>query len=101
MLSFLPGGAAAPFFLASRPDPGFTVGPLYVRALVAPELGTLSVDILWSLGVPTGRNMAKVIEGDLFLLWPSAVLPAPELGPPDPELVRYVAQRGFVSIEEG
>jgi hypothetical protein len=101
LLSFLPAGAAGQVFLASRPDPGFTLGPLYVRALVAPELGTLSVDILWSLGVPTGRSMAKVIEGDLFLLWPSAVLPTPDLGPPDRELIRYVEQRGFVSIEEG
>lgn len=101
LVGVLPAGAAGQVFLASHPDPGFTIGPLYVSASVTPELGALTVDLFWSLGVPPGKSMAKVIEGDLFLLWPSAVLPAPNLGPPDAELIRFVEGRGYVSIEDG
>ena len=101
LVGVLPVSAAAQVFLASHPDPGFTVGPLYLSATVTPELGTVTVDLFWSLWVPPGKDMAKVIKGDLFLLWPSAVLPAPNLGRPDAELVRFVEQRGYVSIEEG
>src|SRR5881396_1273000 len=39
LVGVLPAGAAAQVFLASHPDPGFTVGPLYLSASVTPELG--------------------------------------------------------------
>jgi hypothetical protein len=100
-LGVLPGGAAGQVFLGSRPNPGVTVGPLYVRASVTQDMDVLAVDIFWSLVAPPGRTLASVAEGDLFLLWPSAVLPASDLGPPDAELVRFIEQRGFTSIEEG
>lgn len=99
LLGAHPMGAAGQVFLTSQPDPGFTVGPLYIRASVTPELGALDVDVFWSLGV--SERGGKPIEGDLFLLWPSAVVGVPNLGPADPELVAYVEKRGFVSIEEG
>jgi hypothetical protein len=100
LLAGLPAGSAAQVFLASRPNPGYTVGPLYVRASVTPELGDLAVDVLWSLVLPPGGTAAAV-AGDLFLLWPSAVLPVPSLGPTDPATVRYVEERGFSPIEDG
>jgi hypothetical protein len=100
LLGGLPAGSAAQVFLASRPNPGFTVGPLYVRASVTPELGDLTVDVFWSLVLPEGAPTSAA-EGDLVLLWPSAVIPVPNLGAPDPATVRYVEDRGFASIEDG
>ena len=101
VLGVLATGAEGQVFLASRPNPSFTVGPLYINASVTPDVGVLSVDIIWSLVVPPGRSMASTVEGDLFLLWPSAVVGAQNLGPVDAEVVRYVEQRGFTSIDEG
>src|SRR5438552_7896037 len=86
--------------MASRPHPPVTIGPLYVRASVAPEMADLPVDIFWSLVLPEGAG-ASDAEGDLFLLWPSALIPVPNLGQPDPTVTRYVEERGFASIEEG
>jgi hypothetical protein len=34
-----PSAAGAQVFLASRPDPEFEIGPLFVRASVEPSLG--------------------------------------------------------------
>jgi hypothetical protein len=100
LLGGLPAGSAAQVFLASRPHPAVTIGPLYVRASVTPDMAQLPVDIFWSLVLPPGAPAAAA-EGDLFLLWPSAVLPAGNLGPADPTIVRYIEERGFVSIEDG
>ena len=99
LLGGLPAGSGAQVFLASRPNPPFTVGPLYVGASVTPEVGDLTVDISWSLVVPPGG--ADPAEGDLFLLWPSAVIPAANLGPTDPATVQFVEKRGFAPIEDG
>jgi hypothetical protein len=95
-----PGPAGAQVFLAARPDPSFTIGPLFVVAGVAPERGPVTVDVLWSLVTPPERS-AAVAAQDLYLLWPSAVTGDPALGRPDPELARYVGGRGFGVIEEG
>jgi hypothetical protein len=100
LLGGLPAGSAAQVFLASRPHPEFTVGPLYIRASVTPELADLVVDVFWSLVLPPGAP-ASAGQGDLVLLWPSAVISASGLGPADPTVVRYVEERGFVSIEDG
>lgn len=99
LLGGLPAGSAAQVFLASRPNPPFTVGPLYVRAAVTPELGDLAIDISWSLVLPAGATAPT--EGDLFLLWPSHVLPVAKLGPGDPATIEYVEKRGFSNIEDG
>jgi hypothetical protein len=99
-LAALPAESPAQVFMASRPNPPFTIGPLYVRASVAPEQTELPVDVTFSLVIPPGTPAASV-EGDLFLLWPSALVPVPELGAGDPTLAKYVEARGFVSIEEG
>ena len=100
LLGGLPAESAAQVFMASRANPPFTVGPLYVSASVSPGVTDLPVDILWSLVLPAGAS-ASDAAGDLFLLWPSALIPVPNLGQPDPALARYVEERGFVSIEEG
>src|SRR5882672_11154013 len=100
LLAGLPSISAAQVFLASRPHPPYTVGPLYVLASVSPEMSELPIDISWSLVLSTSAQ-ASDAEGDLFLLWPSALIPVANLGPPDPALTRYVEERGFVSIEEG
>jgi hypothetical protein len=100
LLGGLPAGSAAQVFLASRPEPGFTVGPLYIRASVTQEPGDLAVDVFWGLVAPPGAQ-ASALAGDLVLLWPSAVVPIPELGPADPATVGFIEQRGFVSIEDG
>lgn len=87
-------------FLASRPNPDFTVGPLFVRATVTPALGAAQVDILFSLVIPPARSGAA-IEQDLYLLWPDEVDRLTAEGAPDPALAKYVEERGFTVIHEG
>jgi hypothetical protein len=76
------------------------LGPLFVRASVSPALGGTTVDILWSLVIPPTRSGADVAQ-DLYLLWPDEVDGLTTPGPPDPALVRYVAERGFTVVGEG
>jgi hypothetical protein len=90
----------AQLFLASKPDPRFAIGPLFVQAFVTPALGNIAVDVLFSVDVPANRSGAD-IEQDLFLLWPSAVVPDPALGKPEPALERYLTERGFFVIDSG
>ncbi len=82
LLAGSPLAAEAQVFLASRPHPQFTVGPLFIRARVGPEPGPTPVDVLWSLAIPPGVSAADV-EQDLYLLWPGEVVPDPGAGPPD------------------
>jgi hypothetical protein len=95
-----PGAAHAQLFLASRPDPTFAIGPLFVQASVRPDLGPIVVDVLFSIDVPPTRSAAD-LEQDLFLVWPSAVVPDRAAGPPDPALEKYLAARGFDVIDSG
>lgn len=100
-LLLAPSGAAhAQVFIAERPHPPFTVGPLFVRARVSPDLGPVAVDIFWSLSIPTGRSATEVAQS-LYLLWPGAVVGEADAGRPDPALARYVEARGFTVIDEG
>ena len=64
--------AGAQVFLATRPNPEFEIGPLFIRASVGPELGPVTIDVLWSLAVPPTRS-ALGLEQDLYLLWPAAL----------------------------
>jgi hypothetical protein len=103
LVAFLLCGAPsahAQLFLASKPDPAFTIGPLFVRASVDPGLGPVTVDVLWSLVLPSGLRPA-VIEQDLYLLWPGVVTGQANVGQPDPALARYVEARGFAVVDEG
>jgi len=96
----VPGAAQAQVFLATRPNPGFTIGPLFVRATVTPELSPTRVDVLWSLVIPPTRSAAS-IEQDLYLLWPDEVDALRVEGKPDPVLARYVEERGYSVTGEG
>lgn len=100
LLAAAPASAPAQVFFASRPDPPFTVGPLFVRATVTPALGDIAVDVLFSLTVPPGVSAAPLAQ-DLYLLWPGAVVADPAVGAPDPALARGVQQAGFAVIDEG
>jgi hypothetical protein len=100
LLAAAPGAAHAQLFIASRPNPGFTIGPLFVQANVTPELGPVVVDIFWSVVVPPTTS-SGTLEQDLYLLWPSAVLADPKLGKPDPALAKDITERGFTVIDEG
>jgi hypothetical protein len=95
-----PVSAHAQLFVASRPDPAFAIGPLFIRATVTPALGPITVDILFSVDVPPAKSGAD-IEQDLFLLWPGAVVPDPALGPADPALEKDITRRGFTVIDGG
>ena len=98
LLVAAPGAAGAQVFLASRPNPEFMVGPLFVRLAVTPELG-VTLDVLWSLVVPPNKSGAAIAQ-DLYLLWPNSVGASTE-GAPDPALAAYVTARGFTPIREG
>jgi hypothetical protein len=95
-----PAIAEGQVFLASRSNPAFTIGPLFVRATVTPELRSVTVDLLWSLVIPPTKSGAA-IEQDLYLLWPNAVDGDSTAGPPDPALAADVKERGFTPIREG
>jgi len=95
-----PGAAHAQLFLASKSDPAFAIGPLFVQASVTPAIGPVVVEVLFSVDVPPTKS-ASDIEQDLFLVWPSAVVPDRAAGPPDPAVERYLTQRGFDVIDSG
>jgi len=63
----LPAVAQAQVFVASRPHPGFEIGPLFVRATVTPALTPVQIDVTWSVSVPTNRT-AGDLEQDVTLL---------------------------------
>jgi len=41
-----PATAGAQVFLATRPNPEFEIGPLFIRASVGPALDPVTVDVL-------------------------------------------------------
>src|SRR5438093_10083312 len=99
VIALLLGWAAPNFahgqvFLASRPNPEFTIGPLFIRATVTPETEGVTLDVLWSLVIPPNTTGAA-IEQDLYFLWPNAVAGDSSSGAPDPALAAYVKSRGF------
>ncbi|HSF06318.1 MAG TPA: hypothetical protein VLG10_11065 [Methylomirabilota bacterium] len=104
LAALLLAGNAAPvsaqLFFATRPNPEFRVGPLFVRAQVTPELGDVVVNVLFSVAIPPTRSAAE-LEQDLFLLWPGAVGGDGQLGPPEPPLAGFVQTHGFAVVDEG
>ncbi len=74
LLSALPGSARAQVFIASHPQPEFSIGPLFVSASVGkPNVvgnpGALTVSVSWSLTLAPHRRAADIAQ-DLYLLWP-------------------------------
>jgi hypothetical protein len=96
-------GASAPacaqVFLAERPHPEYTIGPLIVGATVPRDLGTVQVNLSWSLSLPTGKTLPR--GDDLFLLWPREVDAATVPGAADPEVATYVSARGLQVVSSG
>lgn len=97
LLAAAPAGASAQVFLAERPHPEFTIGPLFVRGAVTPGQSAMRVELLWSLVIPATRSAAD-IEQDLFLLWPGEVTGP---GAIDEGLSRFVEERGFTVLGAG
>ncbi len=95
-----PEVAEGQVFLASRSNPEFTIGPLFVRATVTPDSEVVTLDVLWSLVIPPSTTGAAV-EQDLYFLWPNSVDGDATAGAPDPALAAYVKSRGFTPIAEG
>jgi hypothetical protein len=100
LLAGSPAPASAQLFLATRPNPEFSVGPLFVRAQVTPALDDVVVNVLFSVAIPPTRSAAEM-EQDLFLLWPGAIGGDPQLGPPEPALAGFVQTQGFAVVDEG
>jgi hypothetical protein len=100
LLLLAPAVAHAQLFIASKPNPSFMIGPLFIRAAVGPELKPVVVEILWSVAVPPGRTAGDLGQ-DLYLLWPGGLIADPAMGAPDPALERYLTDRGFSVIEAG
>jgi hypothetical protein len=99
-LLLAPVPAQAQLFLASRPEPPFTVGPLMVSATVREEIGPVPVVVTWSLLLPPDRRAADVAQ-DIYLLWPGEIRNDDPAQKPDAALARYVTERGFDVIGEG
>ena len=78
-----PAPARGQLFIASRPDPGFTIGPLTLRANVTEGTGPIAVDVLWSIVLPPGRSAADAAQ-DVYLLWPGEVTGDATPGAADP-----------------
>ena len=94
-----PAPGHAQVFLASRPHPDFTIGPLFVVASVSPGVAHVTVNLSWSL--TTGPVTSKDIGQDLYLLWPAEVLESTAPGPAEPQLVREVERRGLSVVSSG
>lgn len=91
--------AAAQVFFSATPSPDLRIGPLMIRATVAPEPGPVRVRVQFSVMTASGARPASV--PDLFLLWPDEVQGDPKLGARDPALARSVEALGFDVVGEG
>ncbi len=99
-LSLAPAPASAQLFVASRPQPPFTIGPLMVRATVSEGAGPVPVMVSFSLQLPPNHPAADVAQ-DLYLLWPGEVVNTAPGKKPDATLARYVTDQGFDLTAEG
>lgn len=95
-----PPSSRAQVFLASKPEPEFSVGSLFIAASITQSLGPTPIDVQWSLVLPAKRSAADIAQ-DLYLLWPEAVTsPTPE-GRPDPALDRMIAGDAITIVRSG
>src|SRR2546427_4768786 len=96
------GGAAtahAQVFFASNPKPPFKVGPVYVRALISPTLGDVTVNVFFGLDLPPEMDTSE-LEQDLYFIWPFDVAGDPKVGPPDPALAKQVEELGLPPMND-
>ena len=101
LLIGIPAAAEAQVFLAGRPHPTFSIGPLFVVANVRPDLNPVTVTISWSLAPPPGQRGADIEAQDLFLLWPGEVVDSTTPGPADPALTTELETSGFSVVASG
>src|SRR5262245_39450974 len=95
-----PAPARCQVFLASRPHPDFTIGPLFVVASVSQGTADVTVNLSWSLtSGPVTRKAA--MEQDLYLLWPAEVVDGTTKGPAEPQMVREIEGRGLSVVSSG
>src|SRR5437867_9722160 len=95
-----PPSSFAQVFLASKPEPEFSVGSLFIVAGITKALGPTPIDVQWSLVFPAKRSSANIAQ-DLYLLWPDAVTsPTPE-GRPDPALEGMIAGDSISIVRSG
>jgi hypothetical protein len=99
-LMLTPASAGAQLFVAARPDPPFTIGPLAIRATVREGPGPVPVVVAFSLQLPPDQKSADPSQ-DLYLLWPGEVVNAMPAQKPDAALARYVTEQGFDVVGEG
>ena len=104
-LSAVPGVAVGQVFIASRPNPDFSIGPLFVSASVKPAdidagRAPLPVTVSWSLVLPPRRTATDIAQ-DLYLMWPGEVAGAPGAAGAEPALVRRLGEAGFRVKENG
>src|SRR5687767_2400728 len=91
--------AAAQLFFSSEAGSAFRIGPLIVRASVAPGSEATDINVLWSVILPS--RQASIRPQDLYLLWPGEVTGSGPTGKPEPALAKAVADLGFEVIGEG
>jgi hypothetical protein len=92
-------------FIASHPEPDFSIGPLFVSASVGKQNlvqspRVLTVSVSWSLTLAPHRPAADIAQ-DLYLLWPGEVVGVAGAAGADPPLVRQVEALGFKVKEHG
>jgi hypothetical protein len=91
--------AAAQLFFSSEAGSAFRIGPLIIRASVAPGSEATDINVLWSVILPS--RQASVRPQNLYLLWPGEVTGSGQTGKPEPALAKAVADLGFEVIGEG
>ena len=99
-LGAVPAVGQAQVFLASRPHPEFTIGPLLVVAGVQPDLGPVATRVSFGLTLPPNARLEDLRQ-DIYLLWPAEVGGGSASGATDPDLRRYVEERGFTVVSGG
>jgi hypothetical protein len=92
--------ARAQVFLASEPHPEFAIGPLFITAIVRPDLAPVTVSISWSTITPPTAS-PDAARQDLYLFWPGEVASGTAAGNADPAVARELAARGFTVLSEG
>lgn len=105
LLSAVPGRAHAQVFIASHPQPEFSIGPLFVSASVGEQNlvqspSSLTVSVSWSLTLAPHRRAADIAQ-DLYLLWPGEVVGTAGAAGADPPLLRQVEALGFKVKQHG
>ena len=103
VLAGTPMVAHAQVFLASEPNPQFTIGPLLIVGTVQPDLGPVSVRVSWSVMLPPSAPSSHIGEAlylrahkqEKFLL--NSVIGALAVAPSTYFLGRYYGAAGMVA----